>query len=425
MAEKQYTKTLRIRVRDKHIPVLRSLAREVNFAWNYCNDLAEKELKRDGKFLSKFDLTAKGRLGGASLVLKELEPDRVHLPQKSYGEIAQQFVVSRKEKMKRRKAGKCPGKGPAYKLRWRVSNRESPKYSLGWVPFQNQSIARCDARTVKFASCHWKLMHDLPDVELRAGEFIEDRLGRWFLCVAVKVEVEQGAGTSPIGIDLGLHDIATTSDADRLPAGQWRRNSQAVEGRLQRAIQRGKDKHGKASLNKKRRLTRLHARTAARRKDAHHKFSRSIVNRASGVYVGNVSPTKLAKTKMAKSIYDAGWASLKTMLEYKCEHAGIEFREVDEAYSTQACSACGVISSTSPKGRAGLGIREWMCESCGAEHDRDVNAARNILISGVGHGPPVGGNSRQNGALAIGGNGLGESSTCMDPVATFVEPRSR
>ena len=66
--------------------------------------------------------------------------------------------------------------------------------------------------------------------------------------------------------------------------------------------------------------------------------------------------------------------------------AGIVFKGVNESYTTQACSCCGAISANSPKGRAGLGIREWTCE-CGVTHDRDINAARNILA--VGHGRPV------------------------------------
>jgi transposase len=85
---------------------------------------------------------------------------------------------------------------------------------------------------------------------------------------------------------------------------------------------------------------------------------------------------------MAKSSLDAGWGMLKTMLEYKSDHAGIVFEEVNEAYTTQTCSCCGCISRDSPKGRAGLGIREWICGECGVTHDRDVNAARNILAAG-------------------------------------------
>ena len=83
---------------------------------------------------------------------------------------------------------------------------------------------------------------------------------------------------------------------------------------------------------------------------------------------------------MAKSVLDACWGSLKTMLKYKCDHAGIVFEEVNEAYITQTCSCCGS-RQNSPKGRSDLGIREWTCE-CGVTHDRDINAAKNILALG-------------------------------------------
>ncbi|HKM15701.1 MAG TPA: transposase [Marinospirillum sp.] len=101
--------------------------------------------------------------------------------------------------------------------------------------------------------------------------------------------------------------------------------------------------------------------------------------------MGNVSSLKLVKTRMAKSVLDAGWGQLKIMLDYKCAHAGIVFKEVNEAYTTQTCSNCGNLPESRPRGIAGLRIRDWTCSGCGATHDcRDVNAAKNILA--VGHG---------------------------------------
>lgn len=98
------------------------------------------------------------------------------------------------------------------------------------------------------------------------------------------------------------------------------------------------------------------------------------------IFVGNVSSEKLVKTKMAKSTLDAGWSMFKTMLEYKSHQAGVVFEEVNESYSTQTCSQCGSIEG--PKGLSGLGVREWTCD-CGAVHDRDTNAAKNILAKGL------------------------------------------
>ena len=94
-----------------------------------------------------------------------------------------------------------------------------------------------------------------------------------------------------------------------------------------------------------------------------------------------VSPSKLAKTTMAKSVLDAGWADFKTMLGYKAIRHGSRFLEVSEAYSSQACSDCGSIGG--PRGLKGLAIRGWTCAECGSEHDRDVNGACNILARGL------------------------------------------
>ena len=126
----------------------------------------------------------------------------------------------------------------------------------------------------------------------------------------------------------------------------------------------------------------IHAKIANQRKDLLHQFSTRLVKHNAAIFVGDVASAKLVKTTMAKSTLDAGWATLKTMLEYKSHQAGIVFEVVNESYTTQTCSCCGSIPASSPKGRAGLRIREWTCSDCGAEHDRDVNAAKNILAAG-------------------------------------------
>ena len=96
------------------------------------------------------------------------------------------------------------------------------------------------------------------------------------------------------------------------------------------------------------------------------------------IVIGNVSSSALAKTKMAKSVLDAGWNMLKTQLDYKYKGMLVEFFEVNEKYSL--CR--GKISANSPKGRAGLEIREWTYALCGTQHERDSNAAKNILRLG-------------------------------------------
>jgi len=121
-------------------------------------------------------------------------------------------------------------------------------------------------------------------------------------------------------------------------------------------------------------------RSKNQRKDALHKFSTQLVKENAAIFVGDVASSKLVKTKMAKSTLDAGWSMFKAMLEYKGHQAGVVFEEVNEAYSTQACSQCGSIEG--PKVLNGLQIRQWTC-GCAAVRDRDVNAARNIAARGL------------------------------------------
>jgi putative transposase len=90
-----------------------------------------------------------------------------------------------------------------------------------------------------------------------------------------------------------------------------------------------------------------------------------------------VSSPKLTQTRMAKSVLDAGWGMLKTQLQYKGQQAGRCVSIVDERYTSRTCSSCGAL--TGPAGVNGLGVRTWVCRACGDTHDRDVNAARNIL----------------------------------------------
>jgi len=172
-----------------------------------------------------------------------------------------------------------------------------------------------------------------------------------------------------LGVDLGLAHFAGFSDRglSAIDAKRFYRDLEPALARAQRARNRTRTRG-------------IHAKVANRRKDFLHKLSTRLANSYGAVFVGNVNPIALAKTRQAKSVLDAGSSAFRTMLSYKCAHAGVWFEEVDEAFSTQTCSVCN--SRTGPQGREGLGIRGWQCGVCGAIHDRDVNAAHNILAAG-------------------------------------------
>jgi putative transposase len=170
-----------------------------------------------------------------------------------------------------------------------------------------------------------------------------------------------------VGLDLGSKDTVATSDGEKLEAAHFYRS---IEQKIATAQRRGH----------KRQAKRLHRTAARRRKDALHKFSRKIVNTYQTIVVGDVSSLKLARTRMAKSVLDAGWGVLKTQLQYKGQQASRSVQIVNESNTTRTCSSCKAL--TGPTGLDMLVVRTWVCSACGDAHDRDVNAARNILSAG-------------------------------------------
>ena len=185
----------------------------------------------------------------------------------------------------------------------------------------------------------------------------------------LKLRLNPAKAASPSGIDLGLKTTATCSDGEKLERKRITDEFAEPLAKAQRA-------------NKTRLIKTIHARIKNKRNDAIHKFTTAMTKNYGAIFVGNVSSSKFVKTRMAKSVLDTGWGMLKTQLEYKANARSVVYQEVNEKNTTQTCSSCGVISASSPKGRAGLGIREWTCCECGATHDRDINAARNILRLG-------------------------------------------
>jgi putative transposase len=354
-------RVLRLRVKDKHAKWLCGLAREVNTVFNYCNELSVKVFERERRFLSGFDFWPflKGVTRGDCAL---------HLPVQAVQEIAEEYARRRRQHRKVR-------------LAWRKSG--GARRSLGWIPYKVRTI-HYRAGQIYFAG-RWLSLWDsygLGSFELRAGNFSEDSRGRWYLNVCVPRAQRAGdqrnkpsvasildRSVPSLGIDLGLRTFAAFTDK-ALPPIEAERFYRDLEPALAIA-QRARHQN---------RTRAIHAKIANRRKDFLHKLSTRLVKAYGAISVGNVNASALAKTRLAKSVLDAGWSTFRTMLQYKCDDAGVWFDEVDEAFSTQTCSECK--SRAGPKGRKDLGIRGWQCTVCEAIHDRNVNAAHIILAAG-------------------------------------------
>jgi putative transposase len=207
---------------------------------------------------------------------------------------------------------------------------------------------------------------------------IRDAAGRFFASFVVEVTHDPlpPAGRE-CGIDLGLGHFAVLDDGTKIAAPKLLRRAEKKLRRAQRDLsrtQKGSRNRDKARVK----VARAHAKAAAARRDFHHKLSTAIVRENQAVTVEDLCVRGLARTRLAKSVHDAGWSAFVSMLEYKAKLYGRQFRKVGRFEPTsQVCSACGVKDGPKP-----LHVRTWQCQACGAVHDRDVNAARNIAALG-------------------------------------------
>jgi putative transposase len=206
---------------------------------------------------------------------------------------------------------------------------------------------------------------------------VKDAAGRYFASFVVQTTDEAlPESSSDVGIDLGLTHFAVLSGGTKVTTPKFLRQAARKLRKLQQALARKQ----KGSNNRKKavvKVARAHARVADTRRDWLHKLSTQIVRENQAVYVEDLCVTGLARTRLAKSVHDAGWSQFTAMLEYKTARYGRAFVKVDRFFpSTRMCSDCGAVGE-----KQALNIREWTC-LCGSTHDRDVNAARNIRAAG-------------------------------------------
>ncbi|NRO95848.1 transposase [Paraburkholderia sp. NMBU_R16] len=331
----------RYRVRSLN-GLLNRQSRAVNFVWNFCNDTQKHALKWNKKWPSGFDLN----------VLTTGSSKELGIHSGTINATCEQYAKSRSQHRR------------PY-LRYRG------KRSLGWVPLKGRDLKR-EGTAFRFAGNTFRVFYSrpLPEGKIKDGtSFAQDARGNWFLNIVIEVpEPPARPVRRAIGIDLGLKDFGKLSNGETLPNDRYGQRAAEKLAKMQRAR-----KH-------RRHLAKLHAKVAYARADFQHKAALDLVRRFDLIRVGNVSASKLARTKMAKSVYDASWSSFRDKLRYKAIAHGVLFEEVNEAFSSVTCSACGTRSG--PTGLKGLRMREWQCGACGYVHDRDVNAALNILRCG-------------------------------------------
>src|SRR5690348_1929723 len=209
-----------------------------------------------------------------------------------------------------------------------------------------------------------------------------DTAGRYFVSILLEEDVTPlpvTAETGQVGIDLGLHDVVVLDSGEKVGNPRYFAKDEKKLAKAQRRL--AKKRHGSKNRDKaRRRVARIHARIADRRRDFTHKLSTRLIRENQTICIESLAVKAMAKhPTLAKAIHDVGWGEFVRQLEYKANWYGRSLVTIDRWYpSSKRCHACGhVLDSLS------LDIRQWTCPACAGVHDRDINAAKNILAVGL------------------------------------------
>ncbi|KAB1138971.1 IS200/IS605 family element transposase accessory protein TnpB [Streptomyces luteolifulvus] len=206
-----------------------------------------------------------------------------------------------------------------------------------------------------------------------------DSAGRWFVSLLCQDTIAPAPATDvTVGLDAGITCLVTLSTGEKVANPKHERRDRARLARAQRDLSR----KAKGSANRekaRRRVARVHARIADRRRDFLHQLTTRLVRENQTVVIEDLTVRNLLKNgTLARAVSDASWTDLRMMLEYKCAWYGRTLVVIDRWFpSSKLCGACGTVAAKLP-----LNVREWTCD-CGSVHDRDVNASRNILAAGL------------------------------------------
>ena len=330
-------------------------------------ELYEKEKKS----LSEFDMNHLITIWRHEKTTKWLSEVSSEALQKSAKNLAQAY----KNFFRRIKNHENPG-FPKFKLK----KNSKQNYTLGKV---SKSEFKHDDKGIKLAKLQSvRFRGHLPQGDIVRVTISKSPSGRYYLSACYRnVEVEQfEKADKDVGIDLGIKDFAIFSDGTKIENPKYFTNIQKKLARSQRKLSR-KTRGSKNKEKQRIKVARIHEKIANQRKDFLQKLSTKIIKNYDIVCLEDLQVNGMIKNhKLAKLISDVSWSAFVIMLKYKAEWYDKKIIQIDKFYpSSQICSCCGF---KNPKIKD-LSIRQWICPNCGEIHDRDINAAKNILIEGL------------------------------------------
>ncbi|MFD8824326.1 RNA-guided endonuclease InsQ/TnpB family protein [Streptomyces sp. NPDC059605] len=265
--------------------------------------------------------------------------------------------------------GKRPRMG-APRFKSRKDNRQAVRFTANarW-----KITTGGDLSLPKIGDVRVKWSRSLPSVPSTVT-VIKDAAGRYFASFVVGTEPGTLPDVEPVvGIDLGLGHFAVLSDGTKIDAPRFLRRAEKKLKREQKRLSRkaeGSNNRTKARIE----VARAHAQVADARREFHHQLSTRIIRENQAIAVEDLAVKGLARTRLAKSVHDAGWSAFVAMLEYKAAKFGRSFHRIGRFEPTsQVCCVCGVKDGPKP-----LHVRIWECGACGSVLDRDINAAVNV-----------------------------------------------
>jgi len=260
---------------------------------------------------------------------------------------------------------------------------------LGSIPFPDP-IRRPDGVHIKIPGLGCFKFHkqDIPAGKIKCGRIVK-RASGWYLCLFIDASPKAipRKANGKIGIDPGYKTTLTVSTGEKIDVPK---ELAKVEKRLIQAsksfgspkkTKKGEKRKEPKFKRKGKLLARMHERIKNKRKDNNHKLTRKLISENDFIVFSKDNIKGLAK-RFGRSVAEAGHYQLRQMLMYKSLIGGTKYIEVNSKKSTMTCSSC--LSLTGPTGLTGLQVRQWECSCCGAHHDRDINAAINTLIVGLG-----------------------------------------